>query len=339
MSKERFHYIDVAKGFLILMVTYCHACLAMKFVNHPFTECIQISKYAFAPYIMPAFFVITGYCSNFKKPFPEFLKASFKTIVIPNISFTLLYLVIGCNFEWIPIWKSLESIILFGGGFWFLSCLFIGRLMYYGVNRFFTGKRMALICALCFVVGYAINPFPLEYEFWWFAHALILMPFMWVGQYLRNRDLSFFNHYILLSLACVLILSATVFFAHIGLLQMNDYHVPMIVKQTRELNVTMFLPLILIYLLGTFMVLSVSKKINSNSVLEYLGRNSLIVYCAQAGVLRLIYPRIGRLISPSDTSITYLIIFGIGFILTVAICSFIAYIMNRRYIKVLIGKF
>ena len=321
------------------MVTYCHACMAMRKVDHPLIEYLQQSYCAFAPYLIPAFFAITGFCSNFKKPFPDFFKMSFKTIVLPAISFTLLYLVIGCNFDRASVLNCLKSLILFGGIFWFLPCLFVGRLIYYGVSHFFTGKRLAIICILIFIVGYAINPFPRQYEFWWFAHAVIAMPYIGVGQYLRNRDLSFFNHYILLSLTYVSILVATAYFSRTGLLRMDEYYVPIIAKRVRELNVTMFLPFILISLSGTFMVLSVSKRINTNSILEYLGRNSLVVYCAQAGILSLVYPRIGRLISSSDSYTTCFIAFAIGFILTVVLCSAIAYIMNSKYIKVLIGKF
>ena len=288
---------------------------------------------------MTAFFVITVFCSNFKKPFPNFIMASIKTLVIPAITFMLLYLILGCNLDWISIKDCGKSLILYGGNFWFLPCLFIGRLMYYALSCYFTGKRLALVCALFFIVGVAINPFPRQYEFWWFAHAVILMPYLGVGQYLRNRDLSFLNHYMLLSLACVFIFVTTALFSHIGLLKTDDSSMPMIVKQVRGLNVTTILPFILISLSGTFMVFAVSKKINTNSILEYLGRNTLTLYCVQVGVLRLIYPRIGRFVSPSDSYTICFIAFAIGFILTVVLCSAIAYIMNRKYIKILIGKF
>lgn len=339
MPKERIHYIDVAKGILILMVIYCHACLAMKFVDHPFNGYIQKSNIAFAPYYMPAFFVITGFCSNFKKPFADFIMVSIKTLVLPAISFMLLYLILGCNFDWMSIKECGRSLILYGGNFWFLPCLFVGKLMYYVLSRHFTGKKLALVCTMFFIVGVAINPFPRQYEFWWFAHAVILMPYLGVGQYLRNTDLSFLNHYMLFSFAYVFILITTALFSHIGLIQTDDGYIPMIVKQVKGLNVTTVLPYILISLSGSFMVFAVSLKINANSVLEYLGRNSLTVYCAQALALRLVYPHIGKLISPSDSYMVCFIVFTIGFILTVGLCSSIAYIMNIKYIKVLIGKF
>ena len=76
MQKERLSYIDVAKGVLILFLLMGHALLFIRNegVNDSFINGFQnIRIFLWTPYYMPAFFVITGFCSHFNKPFLPFL--------------------------------------------------------------------------------------------------------------------------------------------------------------------------------------------------------------------------------------------------------------------------
>lgn len=84
--KDRFHYIDIAKGILILLVVIHHQPqLAAEFgISNPFLAALACSSDYFNAFFMPAFFVITGYCTNFQKlPFGKFLGRQAMTIMLP----------------------------------------------------------------------------------------------------------------------------------------------------------------------------------------------------------------------------------------------------------------
>lgn len=68
MVKERLHYIDVAKGLLILMVAYGHIYGNTSGIDNVGVDYIHQSVNLFVSFYMPCFFVITGYLgSHFMK--------------------------------------------------------------------------------------------------------------------------------------------------------------------------------------------------------------------------------------------------------------------------------
>lgn len=111
--KNRISYFDVEKGILMLMVIFGH-CInwnneAIKDVDITMLEPI---KSLWLSFFMPAFFVITGMCSNFDRKFKDFLLRNFKGLLIPCWIFTIL------NPFYLPdiqIIQSLKEILFYGG--------------------------------------------------------------------------------------------------------------------------------------------------------------------------------------------------------------------------------
>lgn len=131
MEKERLHYIDVAKGILILLVAYGHIYGLSKnaCVDDISIEWIHRSINLFVSFYMPCFFVVTGFCSSFKKPFFTILVQSLKSIVLPGVFFTMVLMVRNLNYD--SMLQLLKSIVLYGGAYWFLSSLFLARIFYW----------------------------------------------------------------------------------------------------------------------------------------------------------------------------------------------------------------
>ena len=75
MSNPRLAYIDVAKGVLISIVIFHHISFQANMAGIH-NGCIQWN-FTFLPlyasWFMPAFFIITGLCSNFNRPIGSFL--------------------------------------------------------------------------------------------------------------------------------------------------------------------------------------------------------------------------------------------------------------------------
>ncbi len=103
MEKERFHYIDVSKGLLMILVVYAHLCGFGAVKDNTVIIGIRYSVNTFLSFYMPCFFVITGICSNFRKPFKSFIVGNIKSLILPSfvisLSFSCLEIVLWVGGE------------------------------------------------------------------------------------------------------------------------------------------------------------------------------------------------------------------------------------------------
>ena len=108
-SNQRLLYLDVAKGLLILSVILHHLlhCLN-KSVNCADNDVYRNTWNAFmtfiVPFFMPCFFICSGIVSNFNKNLKDFVSSSSIMLLVP------------------------ANII--GRGGWFISAMFIARIIY-----------------------------------------------------------------------------------------------------------------------------------------------------------------------------------------------------------------
>lgn len=88
MKSKRLEYIDVAKGILIMLMVMGHTLNIATYQPeaNDFVRNVNLLETLYKGFYMCTFFVITGYCSNFNKPFWNFTKANLKTIVLPAFS-------------------------------------------------------------------------------------------------------------------------------------------------------------------------------------------------------------------------------------------------------------
>lgn len=333
-GKERLHFIDVAKGILILLVVYGHLYAWTTKLNPDAADYVLQSINLFVSFYMPAFFVITGFCSNFKKPFAEFIFSSFKTILLPGISFAFLDAIISFDVNIRRMYIIGKDFLLFGGRYWFLSALFVGRIIYWFLYNNLSRKKTTICCISLFVIGFAIEPHYKYYEIWWFIHAMMLTPYLCMGQYLRLQKRI---HFVFAAVIYVVTLMATTVLSAVGILQVDYYYmVPAIVQWNVNLNYTMIIPLIVLSVSGSIMIIGIAKRIRTNKILEFLGQNSLAIYCMHGLFLR----EFSLIMDGNSLSVIqyYMFVMAI-FLFTTIFSCIIAYIFNRRYLKFLIGKF
>ena len=90
--EKRLNWIDSSKGLLILLVVLGHITIYANanHINNPIFNEIGNSYGLYSPFYMAAFFVITGFVSNFDKPYREFLSSNIKSLLIPSITLILL---------------------------------------------------------------------------------------------------------------------------------------------------------------------------------------------------------------------------------------------------------
>ena len=288
---------------------------------------------------MPCFFVITGYCSNFNKSFSESIITSFKTIAFPGIIFSILFFLLERRFDVISLQNLIKEIFVYGGKYWFLPALFVAKLLYVIFFQCLSEHKIYYYCFLLFILGFILSKMSHKYELWWIYHAVIMIPYLGLGQYLKKKEYCFDDFYVLCPLFFVLF-ATTIVLAHYGILRIDYfYHVPGITQMFLNVNITMLFPLITLSTIGSVLIITISKLLSNNSFLEFFGKNSLTIYCVHGYVLGLVFSKLGVVISQESPIFIATICVVMGYIITMLIVSLLVFFINQTYLRILIGKF
>lgn len=340
MPNTRIKYIDVAKGLLILMVVLPHMSQVadLYYIHNNGFELIRIFSRSWVGYYMPAFFLITGMCSNFTQTFKAFLLKNLKTLMLP--SFTLMALCV-----WIEnilngsldirdyLSVGFSSFLKCGGLYWFITALFIAKILYWVVinrvsSRFYRYVTMGIVM----LFGCLCNNL-LDFEPWYLWHALILSPFMQIGNdigaYWINSPILQWKLQWRIGLPLVYVILMILLYA-------VDLKLPAV---TQKIVLSLYeIPLLLLLALsGTYVIIQISQWIDSCKWIEFLGRHTLVVYCLHVYFARRLFMHYQVILS-TNTYISIIVTFGLIAII-ILLCSLISYILNTKYLKFFIGKF
>lgn len=201
-SVTRLHYIDVAKGLLILTVLCHHVphVSAIYNVNNAFVDFLKSTSVIYISFFMPAFFIITGYCTNFfKYNFIKFFLNNCKSILLPAfcLGFISLWLKLcssGCTDldEYCKL--GFRTLILQGGPYWFLASLFLSKMIVkiwmvstkkISKNRnydIYTLMFFLMLLCLSIVLNVRVS------NVWYFVHAFGLSVFLCIGSLIRKYN-------------------------------------------------------------------------------------------------------------------------------------------------------
>lgn len=172
MATDRYDYLDLMKGFAILLVIMGHnfAANTVEGAAHPAATIITSFHMAF-------FFFISGYVNAKTKQLERkgirtYLLRKLETIMLPFFVWTLIvYLMSTHNFGLTDMLASLNFYP--NCGYWFLPILFVFFLVYIAVcqlNVKWGGVVIAL--ALCIVGLLVKQVFPIWYAVYWSAFML-----------------------------------------------------------------------------------------------------------------------------------------------------------------------
>lgn len=336
-NKSRIAYIDIAKGLLIILLVLGHTVNTLRkgvpsedlFLNNFHHARI----YIWTSFYMAAFFIITGYCSNFKKPFVPFLISNFKSLKIPAFVFGFTALVLRSFFN--PEKNAVDNYLVaffnsfVDSGLWFLDALFISKLLYWTILKVSNEIRViGSVCLGAFVVGfifYLSDYFP-QYNIGYFTHALLLTLFLFLGQQMKRIGIT----------KKIGVISGLIYMLGILLVLFSSMPVPYVTLKIRLSWITVIPWLILAYS-GSLLVLLVSKYIQGNRLLEFIGKNSLVFYCSHLMVLGFLKSFFIPYFGHNDLNS---LMFYLMFVLVVlGGCSIISLLVNTRYLRFLIGKF
>lgn len=338
MAKERIHYLDVAKGIMIMLVMLYHL---YQYGRHYDTSVVNnglgIAKEFWLPFFMSVFFVITGMCSNFSKPFLSFAISNFKTLVLSAMMVMLVF----CSFVNIlegnlTIEKEIvlvKLIIKDLGVCWFVTALFIAKMIFWFINAKsktieHTDTFIWISSLLVFIIGYILYLHDGGTGWIGYKNALMMVWCFPFGILIKRVQIPMGGVVLLLFLyvtTCVLFI-------------VNNERIPFIAVDTHIPLVTL-IPFLLLASTGSYLLLYFSKIIGKCEIVEYIGRQSLVIYMTHCGIYGLLF----NISSGSFFEDTSLFVRICGYVtiytITVAICLSISSMLNTKYFRFMLGRF
>lgn len=276
MEKERIHYIDVAKGLAIVIVVLGH-CAATTLGDH---SRLFYTIYAFH---MPFWFFLSGLLYNTKN-WQSFFSGKVKALLLPYLFFFMFncfsYQVLNHTG-----YLQLHQFVRFGG-LWFPLALFYVVISYFVLDTYCFKKlkginRQVVLTILSFgslIVGIggggnlSISAFSTAMVCFFFFHIGVLVKDLKDSlNYQTKRDRTIVLG---VSLLLIVILAYTAPF--------NT--APVDVNYGRYGNKVLFLVQALLGILGFLLLAAAIKK---NNIIEYFGRNSLLILVIHIPLWRL----------------------------------------------------
>ena len=321
---KRLPYLDVAKGLLIILVLIHHLPHVM-FISgikdNGLYNGIDDADYFYRPYFMPAFFFITGYCTRFKFDYIFFVK-NIKSLIVPSFILGFICKLIT-NFSVETLYSYIKFFILTGGSYWFITSLFICKITFVSLMNY---KHISLICP---ILGFLFHIYELPNPYY-LHQSLFLIVFIYLGDYFKGR------------LHCIVSLRNMILCSLIYVITILLIFNQIIPSVTMVINIGSLFETLLFILLaitGICIIINISYYIQNNSLLIYIGKNTIAIYMFHI----LIYTMLVNVLHISlvqNTDIqTSLLLFISILLVTLIYCCFIAYCLNLRYLKFIIGKF
>lgn len=268
-SIKRLNFIDIAKGIGIILVVLGH-CLAYECHNKLF-----MMIYSFH---MPLFFFLSGFLFK-SKDYAAYLSGKVKTLLFPMIFFQALN-VISYGILFILGLETFHDTIAFGG-FWFLGTLLYVSCLYYMLSEkiFSNSKRRGIIIltnaliAMVFGLIYAKNVSDQPNQL--IATSFVAFSFYALG-HVCNTNQSLQN----LALRDSKLMRVFATIGSIALFVLLAY-LTSFTSRNVDMNTSRYgnsLFFILNALVGISAAFLASVAISKNRILEFFGKNSLMIF-------------------------------------------------------------
>lgn len=351
--KHRINWIDIAKGLLIIGMVLNHIpnMSSLQGLNLDSVPWWITFGSAYGVFSMQSFFILSGYTSSFEQKFLHFIKKQTKGLILPYISFTLLcscfaYIVWNTPFFYDSFGEKCFFIV---DGYWFLTSLFIAKIFAFLLHRFSSneitevgGGIVLLIIGIAISEYYSDMPEPTHYHNWFhYRNGLCMTVFVTIGYLLRKYliiekfGLKFLAAYILLyCITFPMLYKHLPYSNYIAAPCYTHYFVP----NLADCNGFIMIPSFLFYTIsGSIMTFFICQKIRRWPWMEYVGRQSLVIYCVHFTFLR-IYIECLSCMYTSGFCIAALFFIVIA-ILTLLSSVLVAKLFEYKPFKYFIGKY
>lgn len=274
-KQPRIDFIDLAKGFCILLVIIYHYCSEDLGPDSSINIFLRTFR-------MPLYFILSGLFFKEYEGLLGFIKRKINKLLIPLFFFfaisALLFLIIHDN------WDSINYLTVLSTGLWkedivgnmplwFLWCLFVNNILFYIIiittkNRPYPIWTLIGICCLCGIIGFFLGYRHIELPMF-LDTALTTTPFFAFGYLLRKyTKILYENKY-----DKYLVLQTIAYFLIVALLMRKSN---LYTNNMQQCNIA---SLYICGIAGSLGVLSLAKIFHRIPVISYLGRYSIIILC------------------------------------------------------------
>ena len=327
---ERIVWLDTAKGLLITGVVVWHALCMTPIKTTPIGWRVRgWVGIILLPFFMHAFFAITGYCSNFRKPLGRFLLDNAKTLLFPSVLCSFILSAIHGRLDWANAWETIRTL----GGRWFLVALFLSKLLIWIVERIPSRYRFPAIVSMA-ALGMALGIGCPKTDFPWYQQALALSPFVFAGAFLKKRAVSWTA-----PLVWFVVLASVFWVSAVGLYLHQGVRAPWFAYQFlltwKQIPVS-----VLLAIGGTTVTALAARWLTNTSVGPFfgkLGTASLLVYLVHGEFLRLFFRPMAQAI-PTARMPFFLELVLVLVFLVLASSALLFHLLNRKYVKWVLGK-
>lgn len=329
VKKNRLHYVDVMKGITMLLVVLHHVLWLMseRGSDGDMIQTLIDHQQIYVCFIMPAFFFITGYCSNFGKKISQFFVSNLKSLIIPSLTIGVLLELVHCRWD---IWTYIKGSVYLGFfSFWFLYALFYSKLLYYVIYRYVPSIYLKLLLLCLMALGGALmSDVKIVRNFGMICQVFNLTIYLGIGNIVRNSA----KENILITSGVIIYLCLIVLYL-CGLIIMPC--VTAAFASTLRLEPLHFLSAYS----GCTVVYFISKQVGSSKMLETIGRYSLVVYILHCEFISFFLDMIGvEFINQLSNIATFGLVVAILVLAVSASCLF-ARLLNTKYLSWTLGKF
>lgn len=318
--KKRNSSIDVAKGLLILSVVWFHLKTILGGscgIEHQMFDVLHSLHKGYAIFFMPAFFVITGYCSNFERDFNSFMISNTKGILVPMVILNAIPCLLSFSIEGVRYMFTLVN-WLYGLSFWFLPVLFLAKVFFWLICKYCKNKWISLgTSVVCFLLAILFVKYNVLPNYWYWKSALAYVFFIWFGHFFKS----------IVNQRVWLLGGSIIYLIVISIVLLKDLPVWYLgLSLSCTFGQTPFF--LIAAICGSLFVLYISQILNQNFVLEYIGRASLVVYCTHWFIGQHIGKYLLWLCTP-DSDIKTILFYIMVFATTVLGCCVFYYIYNK----------
>ncbi len=343
---------------------------------------IALDTYIFS-FHMPLFFFISGFLFDFGKyaeSASNFVKGRFRSLIVPYFCFAL----ITCLFYYMmdelftPGVPSIEffkhiilvensilhgvSHILLGFGLavsynsplWFLTCLFVTELLFYGLTKKYYSEPRKIVFWLTVsgIIGYLYSVYVLPFRIPWNVDvALAAIVFYGAGNLFRKltesetesrTDISF-----KLDSGIRDKFSKNGKYLPVIATLLSAFYLGYLLKFPTENKVNMnvlqygenFFSFYILAFVGIFTFVYLFKKIGSSNVLEYYGRNSLIILALHFPIKDVVTKVAAIVLGVNSEYFYYNAGFALGFtVLNLILLVPVIYVINNYFPFILVSR-
>ena len=267
-TSKRIEYIDLTKGFCIILVILYHL---QSFYS------VQLCTDAFLfSFFLSTFVFVSGFFFNNQKGFKYFIKSKTNSLLIPFFFFyittsvlvpNIAHYVLGIHIQTVVGWPSLWAFIIpceFPNiPLWFLWCLYITNFLFFLISY---TRRILIIGFICILLGFV------GFLFQWkgsqlpafLNNVLMFMPFFFVGHLYKKKGM--FRRIKKKKTTIIITIVAGII----------TWFISITLKDTEKFYLTL-LRYYIAGIIGAFFILFLSRWIHQLSYVTYLGRYSIAI--------------------------------------------------------------